>query len=98
MLLPSGGIREEAMTGAAAPASRLRGDPVGKGGGPATDVAHLFRRAGFGGSPAEIILAAQQGLNQTIDTLVDYEQVPDDFVPPSPDSIALGRNRNVTDL
>lgn len=86
------------MTGAATPNSRLRGDPVAKGGGPTTDVAHLLRRAGFGASPAELLLATQQGLNQTADTLIGYEQVPDNFVPPIADTIALGRNRNVTDL
>jgi uncharacterized protein (DUF1800 family) len=71
---------------------------VGKGGGSIADIAHLLRRAGFGATPDEIAALAEAGLNQTIEQLVDYEQIPDNFGPPAPDTIALGRARNITEL
>ena len=41
-------------------------------------IEHLLRRAGFGGSPDEIDLYAEVGVNGTIDLLLNYEQLPDD--------------------
>lgn len=49
-------------------------------------VTHLLRRAGFGAARDEILAAAKQGYQATVNLLVDYEQVPDTFTPP-PDSI-----------
>ena len=40
-------------------------------------IAHLFRRAGFGYSPAEGEQFSQMSLSAAIDALVDYDQVPD---------------------
>lgn len=41
--------------------------------------AHLLRRAGFGGTPAEIDALFQRGLVGAVDFLVDYENVPDEL-------------------
>jgi uncharacterized protein (DUF1800 family) len=40
-------------------------------------IAHLLRRAGFGHSPSEGDLFNQMSLSAAIDTLVDFEQLPD---------------------
>src|SRR5262245_49759587 len=40
-------------------------------------VAHLLRRAGFGAAPAEIERCARQGVEATVDELLDYQRVPD---------------------
>ena len=40
--------------------------------------AHLYRRAGFGGSPEELDAAVTDGREATVDRLVDFEQVPPD--------------------
>ncbi|HUC85257.1 MAG TPA: DUF1800 domain-containing protein [Candidatus Acidoferrales bacterium] len=45
--------------------------------------AHLLNRAGFGGTPADIGRLAALGLEGAVDSLVDYEQVPD--ATPNPD-------------
>ena len=37
--------------------------------------AHLFRRAGFGGTVAEIELSAEEGLTKTLDRLFDLAPV-----------------------
>jgi uncharacterized protein (DUF1800 family) len=58
-----------------------------------------LRRAGFGATPPEVVDAAYAGLGQTLSTLVDYDQVPDNFVPPPASSVALGqRTANISDL
>ncbi|HLJ69156.1 MAG TPA: DUF1800 domain-containing protein [Chloroflexota bacterium] len=54
----------------------------------ADDVGHLFRRAGFGATPAEILHAARQGRQATVDRLLNYDSVPDDFSPPDIGSVA----------
>lgn len=41
-----------------------------------TNAAHLYRRAGFGGTAAEIDRAVREGLTATVDRLLDYEQIP----------------------
>ncbi len=41
-------------------------------------LAHLFRRAGFGASPAEIEAAARAGYDATVERLLHPERVPDD--------------------
>jgi uncharacterized protein (DUF1800 family) len=43
-------------------------------------IAHLLRRAGFGGSPEEIESYLRLGFDAAVDRLVDYEQVPNDAV------------------
>lgn len=40
-----------------------------------TNAAHLLRRAGFGGTAAEIAQALRDGLDATVDRLVDYDGV-----------------------
>lgn len=63
------------------------------------DVAHLLRRAGFGATPDEVTDAAYAGLGATIGTLVDYEQVPDNFSPPPAAGIVVGLTTgNISDL
>ena len=44
--------------------------------------AHLLNRAGFGGSPAEIDKLVQLGHAKAVDSLVNYETIPDEAVPP----------------
>lgn len=41
-------------------------------------IAHLLRRAGFGGTPAEIAAYTALGYAGAVDRLVNYEQIPDD--------------------
>lgn len=45
---------------------------------PRTRIAHLLRRAGFGGSPAEIEEYAKLGFNGAVERLLNYESMPDD--------------------
>ena len=45
------------------------------------DVAHLLRRAGFGGTAAQITALAAQPLDQTVDQLLDMSGAPDDPEP-----------------
>jgi uncharacterized protein (DUF1800 family) len=59
------------------------------------NVAHLLRRAGFGDKPNNVLAAAHQGLNATIDALVKYQQVPDNFTPP--DTTGWDNNRALID-
>ena len=40
-------------------------------------IEHLLRRAGFGGSPAEIDYFVEQGYPATLEYLLNPEQVPD---------------------
>jgi len=47
--------------------------------------AHLLRRAGFGGSPAEIDRFAAMTLEQAVASLVDYEQITYECAPPALD-------------
>jgi uncharacterized protein (DUF1800 family) len=49
-----------------------------------SNVGHLWRRAGFGGTPDQILRAARTGLPATITALIDYDQIPDAFIPPDP--------------
>src|SRR5947209_11455004 len=48
------------------------------------NVGHLYRRAGFGATPDQILAAARLGLAPTINALVDYEHTADPFTPPDP--------------
>lgn len=53
-------------------------------------IAHLMRRAAFGARPDEIEQLVKQGLEATVDQLVNYEQVAEDpSIPPLP----IPRNR-----
>jgi uncharacterized protein (DUF1800 family) len=45
---------------------------------PNRQIEHLLRRAGFGARPDELDLYAGQSVSEVVDTLVDYEQMPDD--------------------
>lgn len=63
-----------------------------------TDVAHLLRRAGFGGTPSEVAAAIRVGRASTINRLVDYAQTPDAFVPPSDTAISLIPTNKVDEL
>src|SRR3974390_1705568 len=44
--------------------------------------AHLLNRAGFGGPPAEIEKLVALGPEQAVSSFVDYESVPDPWIPP----------------
>lgn len=44
--------------------------------------AHLLERAGFGGTPEEVGKLARLTPAQAVDTLVDYEQIPEGNLPP----------------
>src|SRR5271170_3325504 len=41
-----------------------------------TTAAHLYNRAGFGGTPAEIEALANLGLDGAVSFFVDYEKIP----------------------
>jgi uncharacterized protein (DUF1800 family) len=45
---------------------------------PRTRIAHLLRRAGFGGSPAEIEEYTRLGFEGAVERLLDYENIADD--------------------
>jgi uncharacterized protein (DUF1800 family) len=45
------------------------------------DIAHLLRRAGFGGTASQITTLAAQPLDQTVDQLLDFTGAPDDPQP-----------------
>jgi len=45
------------------------------------DIAHLLRRAGFGGTPSEVATLAAQPLDQTVDGLLDWSAAPADTQP-----------------
>ncbi|RMF85462.1 MAG: DUF1800 domain-containing protein [Planctomycetota bacterium] len=47
--------------------------------------AHLLRRAGFGGTPAEIERLYALGPRGAVDYLVDYQKIPYDLAPPKVD-------------
>lgn len=61
------------------------------------DVAHLYRRAGFGASPEEILAAAHRGKAATALDLIAYDRIPD-VVPQPPASVNVARLRNSDDL
>ena len=42
-------------------------------------IAHLLRRAGFGGSPDEVAELSEIGYHAAVDLLVFFEQAPDDI-------------------
>ncbi|MDB6038714.1 MAG: hypothetical protein JWM99_2555 [Verrucomicrobiales bacterium] len=60
--------------------------------------AHLLNRAGFGGTPREIQKLAALGLDGAVDSLVDYEKIPDTIRNPSwakPDPERLARFQKI---
>lgn len=61
------------------------------------DVAHLLRRAGFGATPAEVLVAAQQGRQATANALIAYDQIAE-TVPPLPSSVNDVKSRRPDDL
>ena len=40
-------------------------------------IAHLYRRAGFGATPAELAAGRQQGYAATLDQILNFDSVPD---------------------
>jgi len=67
-----------------------------------TTAAHLLNRAGFGALPEEIQQAADRGMAKTVDYLVDFENIPTAFPPPSlpdnPESPSALRKLNTEEL
>jgi uncharacterized protein (DUF1800 family) len=61
------------------------------------DVAHLFRRAGFGATPDETLAAAERGREATALRLIAYEQMPE-TAPAPPASVNDAKSRNPDDL
>jgi uncharacterized protein (DUF1800 family) len=53
-------------------------------------IEHLLRRAGYGGSPNEVDVYADLGLNATIDRLVNFDSIPDDVDTHIGDAAYLG--------
>ncbi|MFO0837826.1 MAG: DUF1800 domain-containing protein [Phycisphaerae bacterium] len=49
--------------------------------------AHLLRRAGFGGTPAQIAELAKLGLNGAVDSLIEFQQTEYDCPPPPIESM-----------
>ena len=43
---------------------------------------HLLNRAGFGGTPQQILSLQQMGLNKAVDFLVDYQGIDDHTLAP----------------
>ena len=41
------------------------------------EAGHLLRRAGFGGTPPQILALSNMGLNEAVDHLLLWERVPD---------------------
>jgi uncharacterized protein (DUF1800 family) len=54
------------------------------------DIAHLLRRAGFGGTATEIAALATQPLETTVDALLDFSTAPADVEPPFLTDASLG--------
>src|SRR5713101_9044489 len=44
---------------------------------PDRQIEHLLRRAGFGARPDELATYGQMSIGQAVDTLVNYERIPD---------------------
>jgi uncharacterized protein (DUF1800 family) len=80
------------MTAPAAPPRR----PPAPDAATLDNVAHLWRRAGFGAGPARLVTVARDGLDSAIAALVDYDATPDPFDPPQ--DIINSTSRNPTNL
>lgn len=65
---------------------------------PAADVAHLLRRTGFEGTPAEISSYAAMDLPAIVDTLLDFSPNPPDAPPASLNDPAKGDWERMIDL
>ncbi len=74
-----------------APAVTTRRQPA-PGAADLADIAHLYRRAGFGAAPAVLTQAAALGLESTIGRLIDYDSTPDPFDPPGDIINSISRN------
>lgn len=74
-----------------APATTTRRQPAPSGADLA-DIAHLYRRAGFGATSGVLTQAAAAGLETTIAGLVDYDSTPDPFDPPGDIINSISRN------
>lgn len=64
----------------------------------AEQVSHLLRRAGFGGSRAELAGYRQMGLSSTIDRLLNYDQVDDSDLESMLTAQALQVDQSLNDL
>lgn len=60
---------------------------------PASRMAHLLRRAGFGASAQELQNYLQLGLDAAVTQLVNPEMVPDQTLPPSLSGMAVSRDK-----
>lgn len=76
-------------TGANTWADRGPLEPLPKAKWGREQAAHLLRRAGLGGTSAEIDKLAELGLDKAVDALVDYERSPYDPPPPAIDPLVL---------
>ncbi len=56
----------------------------GSGGWQMTTIQHLFRRAGFGATPAEIAAAASKNYSQVVDELLDNALTAPPYLPAPP--------------
>jgi uncharacterized protein (DUF1800 family) len=65
---------------------------------PAADVAHLLRRAGFGGTPDEIAALAALDLSVIVDQLLDFSTNPPDTPPTSLGDSNVGDWQQIVDL
>lgn len=58
--------------------------------------AHLLRRAGFGGSPAEIKALAERGREGAVDSLLFYEEIPGESRNPFPEEEVVELERRLS--
>lgn len=63
-----------------------------------SDVGHLLRRAGFGTPQSDVVTAAHRGLKATVDDLVGYTSVSDDFTPPPDAALSADQRYNTIPL
>jgi uncharacterized protein (DUF1800 family) len=61
------------------------------------DVGHLLRRSGFGATLNEVTAASANGLAATVDRVVGYDQVQDNFTPPDM-TYLMGKNSGLEPL
>jgi uncharacterized protein (DUF1800 family) len=62
------------------------------------DVGHLLRRAGFGATRSQVEQTAQAGLSAAVDSLINYQQVPDTITPPDPSILAASMTARIEPL
>lgn len=62
------------------------------------DFGHLLRRAGFGATLPQVEAAYTQGLNTTVDQLINYGSVADNFTPPDPSVLGDAKQYSIEPL